>query len=147
MARPLSPTPPLLDFTHNLSLDYIDKRYTCVQGTCLASTTPTYYPTWSALQHHVRTEHPPTCPHASCNGKTFTTQSGLRGHLKLHEQREMEGAVEAAAKADSDVEEGGEEEDDGERPKKRRGGEIGRDWKCEEEGCTKDFKSVSFVAR
>ncbi|EIM87837.1 uncharacterized protein STEHIDRAFT_120110 [Stereum hirsutum FP-91666 SS1] len=119
-----------------------DKRYTCVQGTCLASRTPTYYPTWSALQHHIRTAHAPTCPHATCNGKTFTTQSGLRGHLKLHEEREMEGAVDAVATRKSDAEEDGEGDGDDERPtKRRRGGEVGRDWKCEEEGCIKDFKS------
>ena len=30
----------------------------------------------------------------------------------------------------------------GQRPKRRRGGEVGRDWVCEEEGCEKAFKSV-----
>ena len=35
-------------------------------------------------------------------------------------------------------------EEEGQPPrKKRRGGEVGRDWKCEVVGCGKDFKSVS----
>ncbi|KAJ7350372.1 hypothetical protein DFH08DRAFT_108248 [Mycena albidolilacea] len=39
------------------------------------------------------------------------------------------------------------EDVDGEPPrKKRRGGELGRDWKCEFDGCTKDFKSAGQVS-
>lgn len=34
--------------------------------------------------------------------------------------------------------------DDGPPRKKRRGGDIGRDWKCDYDDCGKDFKSVSF---
>ena len=34
------------------------------------------------------------------------------------------------------------EEDDEPAVKKRRGGDHGRDWLCDFEGCTKDFKSV-----
>ncbi|KAI0043129.1 hypothetical protein FA95DRAFT_1563607 [Auriscalpium vulgare] len=103
-----------------------EKRYTCVHAACVS--TETFFATWTALQHHNRTAHPPTCPHESCNGRVFATRGGLRGHLKVHEQREMEAS-------DSD-------EDGGERPRKRRrGGEIGRDWRCREPGCTKDFKS------
>ena len=39
---------------------------------------------------------------------------------------------------------GGDKDENGEgSPKKRRrGGELGRDWVCEAEGCGKDFKSV-----
>ena len=64
---------------------------------------------------------------------------GLKGHLKLHEERE----VEAGLDADS-VEEADGEGDEGEtRPRKqRRGGEMGRDWKCEIEGFGKDFKLI-----
>ncbi|KAI0670027.1 hypothetical protein C8Q78DRAFT_160837 [Trametes maxima] len=111
------------------------KRYTCVHKSCLPAhgDAPEYYPTWSALQHHMRTAHPPTCPHASCNGKTFTQQKGLRAHLKIHAQRDRE------ADMDNVVAGSGS---DNERPRKRRrGGEIGRDWVCEVEGCAKDFKS------
>ncbi|KAI0374296.1 hypothetical protein BV20DRAFT_961419 [Pilatotrama ljubarskyi] len=112
------------------------KRYTCVHKSCLPAegTEPVYHPTWSALQHHMRTAHPPTCPHPSCNGKTFTQQKGLRAHLKIHAQREQEGDmgdVVAGARSDAD-----------ERPsKRRRGGEVGRDWSCDVDGCDKDFKS------
>ncbi|KAF7321425.1 Transcription factor iiia [Mycena kentingensis (nom. inval.)] len=107
-----------------------DKRYTCSNPACLVNGTLTFFPTWTALQHHNRTVHPPTCPHPSCNGKTFTSHKGLRGHLKLHEERAVEAELDAAVS------------DDEERPRKRRrGGEIGRDWKCDVEDCTKEFKS------
>lgn len=115
-----------------------DKRYTCVHPSCLiaGSSAPTYYSTWTSLQHHIRTAHPPMCPHSLCNGRTFASHHSLRAHLKLHEEKEVEGGL---------YEDNGEEEDDVERtPKRRRrGGEFGRDWKCEIEGCGKDFKSVS----
>jgi len=109
-----------------------------VHSACVSAQGPaaTYYPTWTALQHHLRTAHPPTCPHASCNGKTFSAQKGLRAHLKLHAERDVEAQLEDLAANSSD------EETDEERPKKRRrGGEVGRDWLCEEPGCGKDFKS------
>ncbi|KAI0704925.1 hypothetical protein BC835DRAFT_1315791 [Cytidiella melzeri] len=110
-----------------------DKRYTCANPTCLAAQTtdPTFYPTWTALQHHIRTAHPPMCSHPSCNGKTFSAQKGLRAHLKIHEQREIEEGLHAVA---SDVE-------DGPPLKRRRGGEVGRDFVCDIGDCTKDFKS------
>ncbi|KAH0589146.1 hypothetical protein H2248_004912 [Termitomyces sp. 'cryptogamus'] len=112
-----------------------EKRYTCVHASCLPNSdnTPTYYPTWTALQHHIRTVHPPTCTHASCNGRVFASQKGLRAHQKLHEQRDLE---EEMAASDT------EEADSLQPPrKKRRGGEIGRDWQCDVDGCLKDFKS------
>ncbi len=107
---------------------FADKRYTCVHLNCVAEIggSPVFYTTWSALQHHIRMAHPPTCPHPSCHGKTFTTQKGLRAHEKIHAERDVEAAL------------------DSEPPrKKRRGGEVGRDWVCDVEGCSKDFKSVS----
>lgn len=132
------------DGTSHLSLvfcvlnGYLEKRYTCVHTECLPSSdnTPTYYPTWTALQHHIRTAHPPSCTYASCNGRVFASQKGLRAHQKLHEQRELE--EEMAAPSDA------EDADNLQPPrKKRRGGEVGRDWKCDIDGCLKDFKSVS----
>ncbi|KAG6920025.1 hypothetical protein DXG01_010093 [Tephrocybe rancida] len=98
-----------------------------------SGTLPTYYRTWTALQHHIRTAHPPACTHESCNGRIFASQKGLRAHQKLHEQREIEEEM-----AISDA----EDADSTQPPrKKRRGGEIGRDWKCDVDGCQKDFKS------
>ncbi|KAG6879163.1 hypothetical protein C0992_004696 [Termitomyces sp. T32_za158] len=115
---------------------FLEKRYTCVHTTCLPSSdsTPTYYPTWTTLQHHIRTAHPPTCTYASCNGRVFASQKGLRAHQKLHEQRELEEEMEAASDDEDAV---------SLQPprKKRRGGEIGRDWKCDVDDCQKDFKS------
>ena len=74
------------------------------------------------------------CPNEECSGKTFSSQKGLRAHLRLHEQRDLENVL-------SEHEDGSSGED-GPSRKRRRGGEVGRDWKCEVEGCTKDFKSV-----
>ena len=98
---------------------------------------PTYFPTWSALQHHIRTIHPPTCTHPSCQGRTFTSQRGLRAHHKLHEERELEEQMGDGVVIEDDIY--GEETPRG----RRRGGELGRDWKCDVDGCAKDFKSVS----
>ncbi|CCM00919.1 uncharacterized protein FIBRA_02965 [Fibroporia radiculosa] len=99
-----------------------------------AETGTGYFSTWSALQHHIRTAHPPTCPHPSCKGKTFTAQKGLRAHLKIHAERNLEVDLESAMVNSGD--------EDAERPRKRRrGGELGRDWICPEPACGKDFKS------
>lgn len=114
----------------------IGKRYTCVHPTCVENVpdSPPYFATWSALQSHIHKTHPPTCLHISCNGRIFANHGNLRAHLKLHEQRELDHALDP----DSDNE--------SKQPakKKRRGGEYGRDSKCEIADCAKDFKSVSF---
>lgn len=140
-----------------------EKRYTCAHPACLAlvsvpafalpapssdavlpqpATEPAYFPTWTALQHHIRTAHPPTCPHASCNGRTFASHAGLRAHLKVHTDADVEAEGEMRIEMEG---RGGEDSGDDEaesRPKKRRrGGEVGRDWRCEEDGCGKEFKS------
>ncbi|KAL1746200.1 hypothetical protein HDZ31DRAFT_62460 [Schizophyllum fasciatum] len=101
---------------------------------CLTCTPPASFSNWTALQHHNRTAHPPTCSHPACNGRQFASQKGLRAHQKIHEQQDFERALHGI---ESDAEE------DGDQPpkKRRRGGEVGRDWKCEVEGCGKDFKS------
>ena len=111
-----------------------ERRYVCTHLNC--SSALQYFPTWSALQAHNRATHPATCPYTSCNGKTFSQQKGLRAHLKLHEQREVEEALQGHI-VELDV------IDEQQPLKRRRGGEIGRDWKCDEDGCTKAFKSVS----
>ncbi|KAF5388883.1 hypothetical protein D9757_005592 [Collybiopsis confluens] len=120
-----------------------EKRYTCAHADCLpASDRPIiFFPTWSALQNHTRTVHPPMCTHSSCNGRIFSNAGNLRAHLKLHAQRDEEGQLNAAL---APSKEGGKED---QPPKKRRrGGEYGRDWKCSVENCEKDFKSVGFLS-
>lgn len=120
-----------------VSLNFtVEKRYTCVHATCLArrDASPTYFSTWTALQHHIRTVHPPICSHPACNGKSFKSQKGLRAHLKLHDQSEAETTLRVDFDTDS-------EQSDPPR-KMRRGGEVGRDWVCDVNGCGKDFKSV-----
>jgi general transcription factor IIIA len=80
----------------------------------------------------MRTTHPPACPFPECNGKTFSQQKGLKVHLKIHEGRDLD------ARLDD-----GEDANDGEPGmKKKRGGDYGRVWICDFEGCTKDFRSV-----
>ena len=118
----------------------LDRRYACTHPSCSHEDTLEYFPTWTALQAHTRTAHPATCPYPSCNGKTFTQQKGLRDHLKIHEQREIEDAMNAQVRNEL-----GDDEDDGRELKKRRGGEVGRDWRCEEVDCEKKFKSVSII--
>lgn len=114
---------------------HVEKRYTCVHNDCVTTLAeaPIYFPTWSALQNHIRNAHPPTCTHPSCTGRIFTTQKGLRAHMKLHEQHYMAEALRDPS----------DDEADHQPAKKRRGGDWGRDWMCDSAGCTKDFKSVS----
>jgi general transcription factor IIIA len=83
----------------------------------------------------MRTEHPPSCMHPSCNGRVFACQKNLREHQKLHDLRDLEEQINTAVMSET-------EDLDGPPLKKRRGGELGRDWKCTMDGCEKDFKSV-----
>jgi len=89
-------------------------------------------PNLDSTKHHIRTVHHPTCPYEERAGRMFSAQKGVRAHLKLHEQRVTEEHERASS-----------EKEDVALPRKcRRGGEVGCVWKCEVEGCTKDFKSV-----
>jgi general transcription factor IIIA len=60
----------------------------------------------------------------------------------VHQQREVEDALEAAARGSDDEEELSERVGNNRANKRRRGGEFGRDWVCNEQGCEKAFKSV-----
>lgn len=53
--------------------------------------------------------------------------------MKIHEGRDLDGRLD-----------GGEDVTNDDQPamKRKRGGDYGRDWVCDFEGCTKDFKSV-----
>lgn len=114
----------------------VDKRYTCIHIDCMggADGVQTFFSTWSALQSHIRINHPPTCPSPSCNGRTFATHGNFRAHIKLHDEREAELQLEITEKTDDEP-----------LRKKRRGGDQGRDWQCDLLGCDKGFKSVSVV--
>lgn len=115
-----------------------ERRYTCSHSACEA----VYFPTWTALQAHTRTAHPAICPYPTCKGKTFSQQKGLRAHLKIHKQREVEESLIASIRTED-----GDADDESEHrmAKRRRGGEVGRDSICESEGCGRDFKSVSIL--
>jgi hypothetical protein len=60
--------------------------------------------------------------------------------LKLHDEREVEAGLN---EVDGEEVDGEGDEGDARPKKRRRGGGMGWDWKCEVEGCGKDFKSVS----
>ena len=121
---------------HIQSERIVDKRYTCIHIDCVSGAigTQAYFSTWSALQSHIRINHPPTCLYPSCNGRTFATQGNLRAHIKLHDEREAELQLETT-----------ETNDDEPLRKKRRGGDQGREWQCNVLGCDKDFKSVRVI--
>lgn len=112
-----------------------EKRYVCVHPSCKAALP--FFAKWTALQRHIRDVHPPTCPHSEC-GRTFASHANLRAHLTLHDQRVANDAL----AHESDVEDD-EHEAEGDRPRKRmrRGGEMGRIWRCALDDCTKTFKS------
>ncbi|KAF9228347.1 hypothetical protein BS17DRAFT_773538 [Gyrodon lividus] len=115
------------------------KRYTCSHLDCLPGPDrdPVYFGTWTVLQAHIRNDHPPTCMQPSCEGRTFASQHNLRAHQKLHEQQEVETLLHFGL----DVSAPGDASDPKGSRKHRRGGELGRDWKCDFVGCEKDFKS------
>jgi hypothetical protein len=113
-------------------------RYVCVTECCI--TDPKYFQTWSLLQAHIRTVHPPTCPNPGCEDKTFASQKNFKAHLKVHEERDIQESLEDAMDYDKS-------HDETEGPSKRTI-EVGRDWKCEWDSCEKAFKSVCLcVAR
>ena len=135
-------------------------RYACVHPSCIQSTSSSdgavpvpgdslrYFSTWTELQRHVRIAHPPICPHTECKGRTFTNNTNLKAHLRLHEQREREAELSRSLRLESSNEEDERVEvSRAERAsKRRRGGEIGRDWHCTEEDCEKAFKSVCITS-
>ena len=43
---------------------------------------PVYYATWTDLQSHVRTAHPPTCSNHA-EPRVFASQKGLKALMKL----------------------------------------------------------------
>ncbi|KZW00201.1 hypothetical protein EXIGLDRAFT_722267 [Exidia glandulosa HHB12029] len=113
-----------------------EKRYACSHPSCTSLPTGVpYFSKWTGLQQHMREAHPPTCPHATCNGRTFASQANLRAHITLHVQRAVDDELVPSDESEED-------EDLDERPRKRRrGGEIGRDWRCAIDDCPKAFKS------
>ncbi|KAG8837118.1 Strongly-conserved Zn-finger binding protein (TFIIIA) [Serendipita sp. 400] len=108
-------------------------RYMCSAEECQLSGNQ-YFQTWTLLQAHIRTVHPPTCPFTGCEDKTFSSQKNLKAHLRLHEQREDESALEDMIDANGST---GRPSSD----KKPTATEVGRDWHCEWDECTKSFKS------
>lgn len=62
------------------------------------------FSTWSALQEHNKLEHPPTCPHAECHGRTFKSNKKLRKHcIKFHLDTLPQSEEECTAEEDEDM--------------------------------------------
>jgi general transcription factor IIIA len=104
----------------------------CMVEECIHSGSQ-YFQTWTLFQEHIRTAHPPTCSHPNC-GKRFSSQKNLKAHLKIHEDEATQENLKNAIRDNSD--------DQDEMPSGKTS-EVGRDWKCEWQGCTKSFKSAS----
>ncbi|KAK4705876.1 hypothetical protein P7C70_g338, partial [Phenoliferia sp. Uapishka_3] len=65
----------------------------CIHPSCMALPLASrQFPTWSSLQKHSKSAHPPTCHYSECSGKTFTTARGLKWHLQIHSRKEGEGS-------------------------------------------------------
>lgn len=116
-------------------------RYTCALTHPTSSKAPSSsesapsllsFPTWSALQAHMREVHPPACHYEACNGKVFKNRENLKMHLRRHEEREHEeGQKEKGRQRDVEL--------------KQLGQGQGQEW-CEassdEEGESKGSKSL-----
>ncbi|EIW72036.1 hypothetical protein TREMEDRAFT_72635 [Tremella mesenterica DSM 1558] len=62
-------------------------RYTCSHPSHVIFPS---FPTWSSLQSHLHSAHPPTCPYDQCGGRIFKNHQRLRDHLKVHEQQTLD---------------------------------------------------------
>ncbi|RXK35101.1 hypothetical protein M231_07653 [Tremella mesenterica] len=62
-------------------------RYTCSHPSHVIFPS---FPTWSSLQSHLHSAHPPTCPYDQCGGRIFKNPQRLRDHLKVHEQQTLD---------------------------------------------------------
>ena len=65
--------------------------------------------------------------HPARNGRVFACHKKLREHQKLHALRDLEDELNLAIMSET-------ENPVGPPLKKRRGGELGRDWKCTMDG-------------
>ncbi|GAA5983908.1 hypothetical protein JCM11641_006418 [Rhodosporidiobolus odoratus] len=78
-------------------------RYLCLHPSCLPlPLAERQFPTWTLLQRHSKTAHPPRCPYPICAGKTFTTNRGLRNHLEIHTEEDKGEAGGAVSTSDGE---------------------------------------------
>lgn len=82
-----------------ISIDSVYSSFSCVsifvflaasRYICSDSSHPHPRPTfrtWTDLQKHLKSDHPPTCPYPSCNKRQFPRRSNLKDHLRIHEER------------------------------------------------------------
>ncbi|BGO94531.1 hypothetical protein NBRC10512_005042 [Rhodotorula toruloides] len=66
-------------------------RYACMHPSCASLPAESrQFGTWTLLQRHNKTVHPPACHHPECDGRVFANSRSLRNHLSLHERDEKE---------------------------------------------------------
>lgn len=61
------------------------------------------FPTWSALQEHNKTMHPPACRYPECKGKTFKTAKTLRKHMLRRHNHDSEAVHTATDESEVDT--------------------------------------------
>ncbi|KAJ1306504.1 hypothetical protein OPQ81_007506 [Rhizoctonia solani] len=118
-------------------------RYACAHPDCSNDNTTSIvqFSTWSLLQEHMRSTHPPKCPYPACNGRTFTSSKGLRGHIKTHRDRELEKWIQQTNFLDHLLREGVEsfKSKKAEQDHVRVSHEGLRRFACPKDGCNKTF--------
>ncbi|KAI9633856.1 uncharacterized protein MKK02DRAFT_38522 [Dioszegia hungarica] len=136
-------------------------RYTCSHPSHQSHPT---FPTWSALQTHLHTDHPPQCPHPECGGKIFKSAQRLKDHLKVHALRAEDAVLrmesgEEDDRADAAVLAAGRKRRrssaaglDGDKGKKRVrlakvDEAIEKEFGCEEEDCDRILASKSSLKK
>lgn len=102
---------------------HIQDRYTCALPHPMPASDPSSsaaqdattsllsFPTWSALQAHMRGAHPPTCPYESCNGKVFKNRENLKLHIRRHEEKQRQALAEEGEEA-QEIDDGSSDVDD-----------------------------------
>ncbi|CAO1615580.1 unnamed protein product [Sympodiomycopsis kandeliae] len=127
---------------------HCSSTYTCALDHGPQSESVLAFPTWSALQSHMKSVHPPTCPYPLCNGKVFKNKENLKLHIRRHQDKEAEMCRNNKDKGqdDEDAENFHLDDDDDDDAEEQSGlHDAIRSFQCDYEAdgqCTKKFKSL-----
>lgn len=109
-----------------IGAEEVATRYTCSHPSHAIHPS---FPTWSALQSHLKSEHPPQCPHDECGGKTFKSAHKLKDHLKVHALRAEDHIRRSGSCGENgdggEVDNMGEGRAGGEKKRRRRSSAVG----------------------